>query len=50
VIELAIDLGRGPGLPAIVPGEDGGVIAALEFGVVLPFGFQIVEVFEEQQP
>lgn len=51
VIELAVRaLGRGPAFPAIGPVEDVGVFLAVQLGFGATVLFQIVEVFEEQQP
>jgi len=50
VIDLAIiPLGRGPHVPAVFGIEDRLVFAALKFGLVLLRGFEIVQVFQEQE-
>jgi hypothetical protein len=50
VVKLAIDLGCGPLLPAIIRVEDGGVVLALKLRIVLSLSLQLVEVLQEQQP
>lgn len=50
VVECAVGLWCGPLIPAVLTIDDGGVCLAIEFSAVAAFGFQIVQVFQEQNP
>ena len=51
MIDLAIiPLGRGPHVPAVFGIKNRLVCAALQLGLILLRGFEIVEVFQEQEP
>jgi hypothetical protein len=51
VIELALGIPRrGPRLPAILSFDDWAILSPLQFGDVGAAGFEVVQVFQEQDP
>ena len=44
VVKLTYLLRRGPLVPPKVPVHDWGVVLAIEFGAILAFSFEVVEV------
>ena len=50
VVKPAVLAWCGPLVPAEGAVDDRRVIVAIKFGAVLPFGFEVVQVFQEQYP